>query len=90
MVRHLASEIKRIDTGIETAFKSRDFEAAIALSSEGAALDSVDKQLSSRMLLNRFRLPHKGALTHAALTHAACSISRQDTYKWHTNLVHTF
>merc|ERR1712166_847018 len=66
VVRHLASEIKRIDSGIAAAFKSRDFEAAITLSSEGAALDSVDKQLSSRMLLNRGKARHSLAKSQMA------------------------
>lgn len=61
--RHLSSEIKRIDQAMEVALKSRDFELAVALSTEGSALDSSDKRLVARMLVSRGKARHMLAKT---------------------------
>lgn len=56
--RSLAQATERIESELAAAFKSRDFEAAIVLSSEGAALDSDNTKLTVNMTLSRARARH--------------------------------
>eukprot|EP00658_Telonema_sp_P-2_P032547 TRINITY_DN24072_c0_g1_i1.p1 TRINITY_DN24072_c0_g1~~TRINITY_DN24072_c0_g1_i1.p1 ORF type:complete len:565 (+),score=133.42 TRINITY_DN24072_c0_g1_i1:147-1841(+) len=65
-IRYLQSQIKHITQELEAAFKSRDFDTAIRLSSEGATLDPDNVDLTASMLLSRAKARHQLAKAHAS------------------------